>query len=357
MKSDFGIFWLSSAIVICFVFPLYACNTPVFQYALLRWIPDTYRIFIFYEHDFTRQQQQALDMLDRLEQRSLILHKCVKIHDIRKADNITEKLRKFVENTDVPLPLLVVQYPSSSGLDKIIYADTLSASAVRKISSSPIRRKIANILLRGDTIVWLILLSNDANLNKRVGKLLSTELRKYASKYQQENLSEIKFEIIKIHRNDSEEKFLVNLLTKLKSNFRSEENKLIAYPIFGKGRILFPISEEKLTAEAISVACDFMTGPCACEIKEQNPGVDLLIDIDWDNSVSASGELIEQMLPSPENLKTASFHDRIKSEEKDVTPLDDKIGKTSKNIAIYITIAAIFIGFGIVSFIIYRLRK
>ena len=36
-----------------------------------------------------------------------------------------------------------------------------------------------------------------------------------------------------------------------------------------------------ITADNLKEAARFLTGPCTCKVKEQNPGVDLLVLADW----------------------------------------------------------------------------
>ena len=53
------------------------------------------------------------------------------------------------------------------------------------------------------------------------------------------------------------------------------------FPIFGRGRVVPPATGEEIQPEAIREMAEFLTGPCSCEVKEMNPGYDLLLSADW----------------------------------------------------------------------------
>jgi hypothetical protein len=59
--------------------------------------------------------------------------------------------------------------------------------------------------------------------------------------------------------------------------------------VFGLGRALLPLIGAGITQKNIYDAASFLAGPCSCEVKEQNPGFDLLLNADWDTLLSSNG--------------------------------------------------------------------
>jgi hypothetical protein len=57
-----------------------------------------------------------------------------------------------------------------------------------------------------------------------------------------------------------------------------------------------------LDARTIRSACDFLTGACSCEIKDKNPGLDLLMVADWGSvkPQSAPTQLFSLLALEPE---------------------------------------------------------
>jgi hypothetical protein len=59
----------------------------------------------------------------------------------------------------------------------------------------------------------------------------------------------------------------------------------MAIPVFGRGRALYALVGKGIAADVIEEACVFLTGGCQCTVKAQNPGVDLIMNVDWDKMV------------------------------------------------------------------------
>jgi hypothetical protein len=79
------------------------------------------------------------------------------------------------------------------------------------------------------------------------------------------------------------------------------------FPIFGRGRLLTALPEERITKEEISDIASFLIGPCSCVVKEQNPGVDLFFTVDWESALAGQASAIPPAaapaLPSTAGLK------------------------------------------------------
>jgi hypothetical protein len=59
-------------------------------------------------------------------------------------------------------------------------------------------------------------------------------------------------------------------------------NEPVIFPVFGRGRALYALIGEGINTDNIREAVAFIVGPCGCEIKMLNPGVDLLMAANWD---------------------------------------------------------------------------
>ena len=64
----------------------------------------------------------------------------------------------------------------------------------------------------------------------------------------------------------------------------------IVFPVFGRGRALLPLIGAGITEKNIQDAAAFLVGPCSCQVKELNPGFDLLLSADWDSLLSTNGQ-------------------------------------------------------------------
>ena len=75
---------------------------------------------------------------------------------------------------------------------------------------------------------------------------------------------------------------LMNLLLNWNTNLVAEK-EIMLFPIFGRGRVVPPATGEEIQPEAIREVAEFLTGPCSCEVKEMNPGYDLLLSANWNS--------------------------------------------------------------------------
>jgi hypothetical protein len=55
----------------------------------------------------------------------------------------------------------------------------------------------------------------------------------------------------------------------------------MAFPVFGRGRVLYALVGAGITAENVRKAAEFLGGDCSCTVKRDNPGTDLLLIADW----------------------------------------------------------------------------
>jgi hypothetical protein len=75
-----------------------------------------------------------------------------------------------------------------------------------------------------------------------------------------------------------------------------------AAPVFGRGRVLGAWPLEELDDLMIEDTSLFLTGRCSCRVKNENPGWDLLLKVDWETALASvvGGEPdAEEQTPAP----------------------------------------------------------
>ena len=76
------------------------------------------------------------------------------------------------------------------------------------------------------------------------------------------------------------------LLVRLMSGFEKDApNEPLLAPVFGRGRALEVISGKQLNAGLIEDLTMFLCGACSCQVKERNPGFDLLLAANWNREL------------------------------------------------------------------------
>ena len=267
-----------------------ACNVPVSRYALERWEADPYEIIVFHREPFTTQQQAVLERLEKTARDGLAN---LSVSNVNVSAEMPESLRALWNAQANPtLPWMVVRYPRKTRIGLPAWAGPLSAETVRALLESPARQDIGQRLLRGDAVVWLLLESGDQRRDDQTAQLLEGELRKLERSLVlpepdpldppiNTNLPlKIVFSTLRLARSNPAESMLVNLLLNWNTNLVAEKETML-FPIFGRGRVVPPATGEEIQPEAIREVAEFLTGPCSCEVKEMNPGYDLLLSANW----------------------------------------------------------------------------
>jgi hypothetical protein len=114
------------------------------------------------------------------------------------------------------------------------------------------------------------------------------------------------------------------MLLNLEDDLLNDEfnNKPMHFPVFGKGRVLPPLIGAGINKENALGDCSYLCGPCSCQVKNQNPGMDLLIKADWWTALEGSSVIAEKELPAltgVDELIAANEPDADLANEKDVS--------------------------------------
>jgi hypothetical protein len=197
------------------------------------------------------------------------------------------------------------------------------AGSAEKILHSPVRQKLVDALLRGESLVWIFVRSGETkadaaalaelkknadaailkqSLSKSVvafGKVDSTtELDNHLRSAIPLKLSHA---IIEVDRQDPKEEVLLAMLG-------GDEAPAgpWASPVFGRGRALPPLPASRFGDGAVANTVGYICGKCSCTVQSQNPGEDLLLEADWASHVSAAPVVIEKALPPLSGLQELS---------------------------------------------------
>lgn len=297
--------------------PAGACDVPVFRYALECWPAEPYAVVVLHRGELTAGAKEVVDTL----RRAPAGHGGSANLSVRTVDlsaEVNAPMPAMWREQEPPdLPRIIVVYPPAAAVGKVcIWAAPLSMSAARAVVDSPARREIAQRLMNGESAVWVLLESGERNKDEAAANLLTEELAKMPEKLTlplqaselnksgasstgsgiESGVAEVKiaFSVLRLSRTDPAEKMLAAMLVRSEEDLeRGYASQPMVFPVFGRGRVLYALVGKGITARNILTACRFLTGPCACEVKEDNPGVDLLMNADWDASIATS--LIEEV--------------------------------------------------------------
>lgn len=265
-----------------------ACDIPVFRYALERWSPDPYEIVQFHEGHPTPETPASADLPADAEWAN------IRWRPVDMSRPLPPDLRELRQVAPQP-DAIVVRHVRTG---EPIWSGSIASGIPDELVQSPARGAVAQRLLGGDSAVWLLLEVGDPQRDDAVAELLAEELEalEQSLTLPVDDLDlDISFSVLRVSRADPDEQVLVRTLLGSEWDLAGTREPM-AFPVFGRGRVLYALIGPGITRANIREACTFLTGPCACEIKDDNPGFDLLMGVDWGSSL---GDLVSTaMLPS-----------------------------------------------------------
>lgn len=273
---------------------LRACSVPVFRYALEKWPPDRYAATIFHRGPLSPGHAALVRSFAVDHARANVTLQSVDLAGSASPEQLAHGLAVGTN----ALPWLVVDYPAGARLPGHVHSGPFTASALPTVVTSPARAELARRLLRGDSAVWLLLESGDRARDDASAKLVETRLAYLTSVLKLPALDpqdiasglvtvpagglKLAFTLMRVARSDPAEATLVSNLLGSEADLAGSTEPML-FPVFGRGRALYALVGAGINPETIDEAATFLIGRCSCQVKELNPGVDLLLTADWDS--------------------------------------------------------------------------
>jgi len=281
---------------------------------LEHWRPDPYIALVFHRGELTPEQQKLIDAMqpkafDGLPAANLFV-KTVDIETELEGDEVLTRI--WGENQTDQLPHLVIHAPPKWGPPATVFKGEFTKENVAGIMASPLRTKLKDRLLKGDSVVWVYLECGRKAEDDAAFKMLETELKRLQAVVELPSIDaadlkdlsvapeqmKLKFSAVRVSRKDAKEEFFCEMLLNVEPDLKKAEyiDQPMAFPVFGRGRALYTLVGDGLAPDLIEEACRFLTGACQCTVKRDNPGVDLLMHVDWDRFVQPT-EAVGNSLP------------------------------------------------------------
>ncbi len=291
-----------------------ACQVPVFRYALERWPADNYEIVVLHDRPLNESEQSAVQ---ELRDSTLVSGQTVSVSGqtvsnptancqvrvINVAQSDDKRIQSLYAGNSVDdQPILAVFYPQNAQEvpDHLVGVHPLDIDSVAHLIDSPLRQTIANRLISGESAVWIFVPCGDPAQDDVAFKTLLREVESNKRSLQlpeQEPIEDEKalleqveielrldFSVVTLSRDDPKERHLLKMLLASESDLEDMSTPM-AFPVLGRGRVLYALVGKGISSDTISMASRFMIGPCSCQVKNQNPGFDLLMNFDWDGKI------------------------------------------------------------------------
>ena len=279
---------------------LRACDIPVFRYALELWMPDEYEVLVLHDAPLTGEQAAAVTVLsDAASGPGRLANIRIVIVDVSK--KVPAGDRPLYESVGRrALPCIALRFPEGVRQERVLWHRPLTAENARMLLDSPLRRKIAEHILAGDAGVWVLRESGNRERDDAAANVLSTALGSWKYLYlspeertraQMQDAPvgrETKFSLLRMPRGEIGDPLLEALFLRVEPDLQQYADQPMAFPIYGRGRVLYAIVGKGITVSNIQKACQFVTGDCSCEVKALNPGLDLIMTTDWRRGIGES---------------------------------------------------------------------
>ena len=306
-----------------------ACSVPVFRYALERWERDEYRLLIASKGDLNTEESKIFEDLKKENYYEDGSCNIGTFHvDITNKEESAEILKKYPELKDITETTAFLLYPRGSYLPKIIWKEKISHDIVGKLTSSPFIKEVMTEILKGTSAVWIQVDSGNKEKDDKAFKILKDTLKRLSEEIEmpagvietsgnitggmteQEVMAnydpanflksgiplKINFTVKRLTR-DKDETLLRSLLMNIEDDLKEYDGEPMAFPFFGRGRFLVPMIGDGINVENVEMATSYLCGACSCQVKDQNPGVDILSNIDWYSYLEGSEVVIDKELP------------------------------------------------------------
>lgn len=253
------------------------CTIPVFRFALDRWEPDRFTLVI---PPATASKPEIIDLLRPL-----------RAGGKANLDIITAK--------DAAVNRAELHFPNSN--DKSAWSGDLDAKTLAELLDSPARKTLREHILSGDSVTWVLVdaggAADDAEA-ARITKRLTFLEQAAALPIQDPNDPDsqlgpgpplkLRFNTMRLRLNDAVEKPLIAMLAGPRSTV--DVTKPFAAAVFARGRVLGAWQMSELDDTSLEDTCMFLIGRCSCRVKQENPGWDILFNLDWEQALKATGE-------------------------------------------------------------------
>ncbi len=252
-----------------------ACTIPVFRYALDRWESDPFRLVVPKAWATDRDKVKLLVPL--------------------RGNGVANVLVE--ESEDPALDRASLLFPHD---DAVLWEGPLDPDSLAALLDSPVRRELVRRILEGDSVVWVV--ATKAGGEEEVERIASrlrfleqvAELPVQNPDDPESQLGpgpdlKLKFTVLPLSLDDPVERQFAAMLAGPAHQDYVKDGIPFAAPVFGRGRVLGAWALEELDDLMIEDTSLFLTGRCSCRVKNENPGWDLLLKVDWETALASIG--------------------------------------------------------------------
>ncbi len=283
------------------------CTIPVFRYALDRWEADRFKLVLPAE---VAAKPEIVDLMRPL-----------RAGGKANLDIVTDRSGQTKAAT--------LSFPRDEA--QAAWTGELSSASLAELLDSPGRKQLLKHILEGDSVTWVLVDGGapaDEEAAQRISKRLAFLEQAAALPIQDPNDPDsqlgpgpelrLKFQMLRLRLDEAAEKPLIAMLAGPKG--RVDAKRPFAAAVFGRGRVLGAWQLDELDDAGLEDACMFLIGRCSCRLKNENPGWDLLMNVDWPKRLEETQQARKNPIKAAEAISpVASSNEMMVPETAKVT--------------------------------------
>lgn len=287
-----------------------ACSIPVFRYALERWELSAYEIIVYHKGPLGAETLAAIKKIENGTPAN------IRVETIDIGKEVPKSYKTLLERhgKDQPLPWVAVRLADAEPKSPPAWSGPFDANALGGVIESPVRHRLVERLKNGPSGVFLFLESGDKAADDAARALLEKELTRLEKAVPIPEQSEegpqlktalplkVSFPIVRMRRDDPAEQQFLKILLNTEDDLEKVKGPMIL-PIFGRGRLLCSVYDKDINATQIGNVARFLCGACSCQVKELNPGVDLIMPANWQDILEKIGPPVNPRPDTPSPKK------------------------------------------------------
>lgn len=306
-------------IVILTMISASACEVPVFRFALERWASEPLTLQVAADGPGGPDGEAALRRLRN------------QVPD-QVASNIKVQFVEPVHSGDKRVLMRLLPHASAGPDAPPWWEGMMTEDNARDLTSCPLREKIADEILDGTSAVWLIISQGDPDSDARAmaivqkgidramqqltlpkGVIEPQDAARKMAMFPSATMDDvlrttlplrIRFKAELLRHDDVREVILRDLLGRVAS--ACPPGEALVAPVFGRGRVLAPAPASTVGEDGVFQGCAYLCGACACMVKQQNPGYDLPMRVDWNRRLKPHVAVIDHATP-PNRLEIVEY--------------------------------------------------
>ncbi len=265
--------------------PLAACDVPVCEYALVHWPRQEYTLYYLHDGAEAKADARANELLRKVAA-GKVGHANLRFTPVDASldpERLAPDARYVLElSGGASRPRHILMSPKG----RAVFSGHMTVQDARELLASPKTAALADMLCRGLRGVMVVMTDGDeaqsaAALETARGVIDSAQDARVVED------ARVRMGLLEVSRQDPSERWLVRQLLAVEADLGERRGPMV-FGAYGRGHVTEAYLGKGITASNLAELAKFMNGPCTCEIKAANLGVDLVSDWDWEAHVSGT---------------------------------------------------------------------